>query len=175
MIARKNCNSLLKTDNKNCDAITSLNQSNMYRTTKRQMHILCKMFTEQSNKYNPLKTVEIIDSYINRNDKLDRILYSEISNYFFGLSTTKRGTFSTNVEHLLMYVLDDKNSINDDIRKIVVKIYDHIQLVIYQIENTTNILEKGVLDVKEKLRNDFKGIEREYITILGIFASIVLL
>ena len=58
------------------------------------------------------------------------------------------------------------------------KIFDHCQLANYQIENAGNIAEKSNDRVKakiiEEVNRDMKVIEREYITILGIFASIVL-
>lgn len=54
------------------------------------------------------------------------------------------------------------------------KIYDHSQLVIYQIENSQNIVAAGIEEEKVHLESEIKGIEKEYITILGIFASIVL-
>lgn len=166
---------LLKTDGATKDeTIVSLDNSRKYKNTKIQMRSLCKELSTQSSKYKPEEMVETIDLYLDRSDKLDRILYSEISNYIFGLTSANRGTFSTNVENLLLYVLGEKNSVKDDTRKIVIKIYDHVQLATHQIENANNIFNNSILDAKSKLHDEIKGIEREYITILGIFASIVL-
>ena len=55
-----------------------------------------------------------------------------------------------------------------------IKIYDHFQLVLYQIENINNIFADGIEEAKTNLKQEVKGIEKEYISILGIFASIVL-
>ena len=166
---------LLKTDGatKN-ETRASLDNSRKYKNTKSHMRSLCKDLSIQSSKYKPDEMVKAIDSYLNKSDKLDRILYSEISNYIFGLTSASRGTFSTNVENLLLYVLEEKNSVKEDTRKIVIKIYDHVQLATHQIENASNIFNNSILDAKSKLHDEIKGIEREYITILGIFASIVL-
>lgn len=166
--------SLLKTDGTSKDEIrTFLENSKKYKNTKQQMRGICQALNIQSNKYNPEITIKAISGYIKKTDKLDRILYSEISNYIFGLRQEDRGTFSTNIEYLLIYVLDDTNIVQDDVRKIVIKVYDHVQLAIHQVENASNIFQNSVLDAKNKLHDEIKGIEREHITILGIFASIV--
>lgn len=86
----------------------------------------------------------------------------------------QRGIFATNVEKLLLYSLDEKNHVGADTKKIIVKIYDHFQLAISQIENANNIFAASIEDAKVKLQQQVKGVEREYISILGIFASIVL-
>lgn len=166
---------LLKTDGATKDeTMAYLDNSRKYKNTKSQMRSLCKDLSIQSSKYKPEEMVKAIESYLIKSYKLDRILYSEISNYIFGLTSASRGTFSTNVENLLLYVLDEKNSVKEDPRKIVIKIYDHVQLATHQIENASNIFNNSILDAKSKLHDEIKGIEREYITILGIFASIVL-
>lgn len=172
----KNClDCLLKTDGADKDkALPSLENTNKYKNTKSQMRDLCNALSKDSNVYKPELTVKSIDSYLKKTDKLDRILYSEISNYIFGLSSTKRPTFYSNIERLLLYVLNDDNKVNGDAKKIVIKIYDHVQLNINQIENASNIFKNSIMDAKSKLNDEIKGIEREYITILGIFASIVL-
>lgn len=176
MSDNKNClDCMLKTDGAGRDSgLPSIENSIKYKNTKRQMRGLCNALSKDSSEYKPEEMVKTIDSYLNRPDKLDRILYSEMSNYIFGLTSASRGTFSTNVENLLLYVLEERNSVEEDTRKIIIKIYDHVQLATHQIENASNILNNSILDVKSKLHDEIKGIEREYITILGIFASIVL-
>ena len=56
----------------------------------------------------------------------------------------------------------------------IVKIYDHFQLALHQIENVNNIFANSIEEAKENLQKQIKGVEKEYITILGIFAAIVL-
>ena len=127
-----------------------------------------------TQKYDPQKTVENIALYITSTNKLDRILYSEISNYVYSLEMSQRGVFATNLEKLLLYSLDDDNSVDEDCKKMIVKIYDHFQLALHQIENVNNIFADSIEEAKENLQKQIKGVEKEYISILGIFASIVL-
>lgn len=127
-----------------------------------------------TQKYDPQKTVENIASYITSTNKLDRILYSEISNYVYSLEMSQRGVFATNLEKLLLYSLDDDNLVSEDCKKMIVKIYDHFQLALHQIENVNNIFADSIEEAKENLQKQIKGVEKEYISILGIFASIVL-
>ncbi len=176
MSDKKNClNCILKTDVADKDGkLRSIDNSIKYKNTKRQMRGLCNALSKDSSEYKPVVTVRSIDSYLKKTDKLERILYSEISNYIFGLNSAKRPTFYANIERLFLYVLNDNNKVNDDTKKIVIKIYDHVQLNINQIENASNIFKNSFMDAKNKLHDEIKGIEREYITILGIFASIVL-
>ena len=168
---------LEKVDRDNNKSILSIEDSLKYKTTKQKMKIICKNLCHNTASYSPNDTVEVIKIYIDEKNKLDRILYSEISNYFFSLDDEKRGVFLTNIESLLIYTLkedESDNNLNKDVRKIIIKLYDHIQLAAHQIENASNIFQSGIVDAKEGLRFEVKSIEKEYITILGIFASIVL-
>lgn len=152
----------------------SLKQSKKFTNTKRKINGICKALSLNTQKYDPQKTVENIASYISSSNKLDRILYSEISNYVYSLEMSERGILATNLEKLLLYSLDDNNMIKDDCKKIIVKIYDHSQLALHQIENVNNIFANSIEDAKENLQKQIKGVEKEYISILGIFAAIVL-
>ena len=175
MSNNRSINPYLKTNSQdNIKKEGKLDHSEKYKRTKKQMRLLCEGFSVSSIEYESKKMIEDLEAYLKESDKLDRILYSEISNYIFELNDSKRGNFLTNVEQLLIDILDEHNSVNIDVRKIVLKIYDHVQLVTYQVENSNKIFEKSILEVKSKLHDEIKGIEREYVTILGIFASIVL-
>jgi len=100
----------------------SLKQSKKFTNTKRKINGICKALSLNTQKYDPQKTVENIASYISSSNKLDRILYSEISNYVYSLEMSERGILATNLEKLLLYSLDDNNVIKDDCKKIIVKI-----------------------------------------------------
>lgn len=152
----------------------SLKQSKKFTNTKRKINGICKALSLNTQKYDPQKTVENIASYISSSNKLDRILYSEISNYVYSLEMSERGILATNLEKLLLYSLDDNNVIKDDCKKIIVKIYDHSQLALHQIENVNNIFANSIEDAKENLQKQIKGVEKEYISILGILSAIVL-
>ena len=162
---------LFKTQDK---IIPSIDNNSKYLKTKRSIKNICKALSLETKDYNPAKSVENVKNYIRSENKLERILYSEISNYVFSLEMYKRGIFATNVEKLLLFSLDENNNVDADVEKIVVKIYDHFQLILYQIENTNNIFANSIEDAKNNLQKEIKGIEKEYISILGIFASIVL-
>lgn len=164
---------LVRTDDSSASAIKPDN-SKRYKYSKRSINWICKTLTFETNTYLPEKTVEQIEAYLKAKDKMTRILYSEISNFLFNLSSEKRVIFLTNIEKLLLYTMDDAVELSDDAAKIVVKIYDHTQLVNYQIENMNAIFAQRITDAKIDLHKEIKGVEKEYISILGIFASIVL-
>lgn len=106
---------------------------------------------------------------------MERVLYSEITCYIYTLGYVERGTLSSNVESLFIYALNNpKSDISDSCSKMIVKIYDHCQLALLQIESTKDILGSGVEESKIDLQREIKSVEKEYITILGIFAAIVL-
>lgn len=151
----------------------NLENSRKYLGTKRRITGLCKSLSIKTKDYKPEKTVESIENYVKTKDKMTRILYSEISNHLFNLDPEQRVIFLTNVERLLIYALGN-DPINPDVAKIIVKIYDHTQLVNYQIESMNNIFAQRIADAKVDLHKEIKGVEKEYITILGIFAAIVL-
>ena len=110
-MADANLDVLLRTTD---NTIISLEQSKKFTYTKRKINSICKALSLKTQNYEPQKTVENIESYISSSNKLDRILYSEISNYVYSLEMSERGIFATNLEKLLLYSLDDKNDVNDD-------------------------------------------------------------
>lgn len=169
-------NNLYKTDEGNENTVATVPEKIV--TSKSLINKICRSLGKSSREYNAEKTLNLIESYLNGDETVDRILYSEISNYLFSLNETKRGIFATNAEKLLNHIYADATRCSGDARELIVKIYDHSQLVSHQINNVTNILANSVedtkKDLKEEVQKDIKGIEKEYITILGIFAAIVL-
>ena len=163
---------LLKTDNDK--STVSLNNSIQYNYTKKEINNICNEFCNRTREYNPEKTVKSIKCYLSTEEKMERILYSEISSFIFSLDLSQRGVFATNVEKLLLYVLNSENDVGEDCRKLVIKIYDHFHLALNQIENVNNILGNSIEETKINLQKDIKDIEKDYISIFGIFASIVL-
>ncbi len=165
-------NILLRTDD---ESTVSLKSSKKYINAKRKINGICKALSKETKDYVPLKTIENIQNYLDSKDKMDRILYSEISSYVFAMDMKDRGVFATNVEKLMIYALNAKpQEISDECCQMVVKIYDHFQLALNQIENVKMILGSGIEETKINLKNEIKSVEKEYISILGIFASIVL-
>ena len=160
------------------DSVVPAKPSKKLNETKRRLNGICKSIMIDSEAYLPQKTVDSIDAYIKEATKVDRILYSEISSFVIALDESGRGTFATNIEKLLIYVLDETNSVQDDGRKICIKIYDHFQLNLAQIESSAAITQlqiaKTIGEEKASLHREVKAVEKEYITILGIFAAIML-
>lgn len=154
------------------------NPSKKLNETKRRLSNICRSLIINSKIYSPQKTVVSVEAYIKEPNKIDRILYSEISAFIVALDEEERGIFSTNIEKLLLFVLDDSNEVSADARKIVIKVYDHFQLNLTQIESANNITQRAIIgsleEEKISLHKEIKGIEKEYITILGIFAAIML-
>lgn len=151
--------------------------------TQKAMQAICHSIMRSSKDYDPQETVNEIVAYIQSEIKLERILYSEISNFIFSLNESEIGIFNTNIDNLLQYAQNkdflqgQDTKLIEDSRKIIVKIYDHSQLAVHQIENASSIvarsLEQTENKINEKFKDELKKIEREYITILGIFASMV--
>lgn len=148
----------------------SANKKFLY--TKKFLRRLCGYLCVDTKQYVSMQTIEFIKEYTAYPNKLDRILYSEISNFIFSLDLEKRGAFLTNVEVLLIDL--EKDDLDVDCRKLIIKIYDHTQLAIHQVEAVNRISATTIGDAKESLRKEAKSMQKEYIAILGIFASIVL-
>lgn len=165
---------LLKTEDGPLGVLESDATSKILLSSKRKIKHICKNLCLDADKYAPEKSMRSIDEFLKSKGKLERILYSEISNYIFGLTEGERGTFASNVEELLLYAMNDGNKYDADSVKIVIKIYDHFHLALHQIENVQSILANSVADTKEAIQDDVKGMQKEYITILGIFASVIL-
>ena len=185
MASNEKLNALDRTDDGATSHVVKLDNSKKYNNSKRKINQICRNLTLDTKSFIPIKSVEQIAVYLRTKDKMTRILYSEISNYMFNMESEQRMVFLTNVDSLLIFSLDvgnlsgvildkDPDTLVDDIAKIIVKIYDHTQLVNYQIENMNTIFAQSISDAKLDLHKEIKGIEKEYISILGIFAAIVL-
>lgn len=141
---------------------------------KRQaINNICEMLNYSTSEFDEESMVEAVRK-CNEIDKLDRILYSEISAYMFK-SEIDEGIFASNLDRLLLHVLNKDKNIADDERRCAIKIYDHCQLALQQKTYVGERFQNELDSVKDKIKNEIKnGIEKEYITILGIFAAIVM-
>lgn len=175
----KTVEGLTKRDDNSSNAETIKKVNEKLEITKKIICDLCGSLMVETSSYRPESSIECINSFLNSESKMERILYSEISNYIFYLDgEEKRGIFATNVDNLLKYVNNEENKIKMDVLKITIKIFDHFHLALHQIENVNNIIAAAISsskeEVKKELRKEFKGMEKEYISILGIFAAIIL-
>lgn len=168
---------LLKTED-NDKKISPAESENDLRESKRRLGRICGALLIEPDDYKPAKTVNSINTYILKTKNVDRILYYIISGFIVGLDEKGRGTFSTNVDKLLQYILDEKNSVDENVKKICIKLYDHFQLNLIQIESASIITKDAIAEAMKKeieeSHKEIKGIQKEYITILGIFAAIML-
>lgn len=132
---------------------------------------ICKLLKVPVNEYRPEETVRFIAHHC---EGINRLLYSEITSYIYSLDDSDQTAFTVNMEGLLYYALDEENEIPLHYQKMIMKMYDHSQLAIYQKSNVKGVFVSSIEDTIKDMKQDIKGIEKEYITILGIFASIVL-
>ena len=145
---------LLKNEDSSSQIKPAASQKKL-RESKKRLNGICRSLLIDTEAYEPKRTANIV-----------------------GLDEKSRGVFSTNVDKLLQYVLDEENQVSEDTRKICVKLYDHFQLNLIQIESASVITKAGIAaamkDEVEESHKEIKGIQKEYITILGIFAAIML-
>lgn len=128
-----------------------------------------------------------LDSYI---AKHERLLYSVVSNIVSKATEKELESLRINSINLVQHATSSKSSNV----KILMKLYDHIQLALNQfvvsteiraelqeevnrlnaetknIKNNVTIAENQLNDIKK----DIKDTQKDYITILGIFAAIML-
>ncbi len=142
-----------------------------FDSNKRNIIKICKLLKTPVNEYHSEETVEFIRKHYK---ETDRLLYSEITSYIYSLNDSDQTTFIVNMDGLLHYALDEENEIPIHYQKMIMKIYDHSQLAIYQKSNVQGVFMSSIGNTTKDMKQDIKSIEKEYITILGIFASIVL-
>ena len=153
----------------------------MLKYPKIKIRAICRALCLPTKKYDPSRTVSAIQNYLREQTSRERILYSEISSFVYGLSVDEQGNFATNIEYLLTLAVDEKSDIEETVCKVIIKIYDHFQLAVSQknLNTETNDVIKSHLagsidEAKKSITDSAKNMEKEYITILGIFASVVL-
>lgn len=158
-----------------------------YEELKRRVQGICSSLNRTSDEYKPEKTIDSIRKYL---EKQDRILYSEISGFYFSLDEEKQGNFISNVETLLVLCMEDSKYEKE--RECVLKIYDHVHLANYQVENLRSkreddelrqTISKNLDPVREKLeeqiesrvRDTQKEIYAQLISLIGIFTAMAFL
>lgn len=167
---------------KGAESIRGSTDKSIFEKSKNQLAEICDYLLTTTNSgkksvvssYSPQKAVELITKYVNSNDSLNRILYSEISNYIFSLDPENQGVLITNLEKLLIYSFELNNKVPDEIKKIVIKIYDHANLACLQKLNAQQVMAKNIDVAKAEINSEVKNISKDNITILGIFASIII-
>lgn len=168
---------LLKTEESNARKVAKNKSNSDSNINKNYMRQICNSLSDDD--YDPQKTVEIIQDYLEYDKDSMRLMYSELSNHLFSIFKNEKyeSDYNFNIDKLYNYAMNDANMCGD-CRKIIIKLFDHSSLVSYQITGIEKIAEEISEKVAEKnketLMDSMKDSEKQYITILGIFASIVL-
>lgn len=156
---------------------TSPQTKSAFEYRRRKVIGICNSLSKSCEIYDPQKTIDSIKDYVG-SDGHNRIIYSEITNRVYAMSPQEQSTFNSNLEKLLDYTLSAESSTPKQLQDIVIRLWDHVHLAIRQVGNAREILQKSTDETKQalydELYSEFKGIEKEYITILGIFASIII-
>ncbi len=137
----ENLDNLLKTESTATD-IPAV-QEEPFKFSKFRIKNICRALCLPAKTYEPQKTIDSIKGYLAEKSTKERILYSEISTFVFGLQPDAQGVFATNIERLVAYALDEANHVDDLHCKIIIKIYDHFQLACNQKELTTSLRTSG--------------------------------
>lgn len=136
---------------------------------------ICTSLRRSCENYSPEETIESIEDYMKDGD---RIIYSEITSIVYTMSPEEQATFNSNLEVLMDHALNEESKISKDMQDAIIRLWDHVHLAMRQLGNAKEILEKSTVEAKQSLHDElydeFKGIEKEYITILGIFSSIII-
>ena len=148
---------------------------------------ICKALSQSSKDFDKIKVFEQIDNYINTHD---RLMYAEISNYIFQLQSDQEvSVFQTNLESVLEFVLSDEysqqiNTKKDEkdktkitrSRKIVLKLYDHVNLARRQyieLRETDEEFERRFDKYFSEHQLEItKEMSNQLVTLVGIFTAI---
>lgn len=152
---------------------------------------------------NPTKKFEIVSFLTKLSDYLSnnhRLLYSEFTNRIISYNERndqKVGIIISNLENCIEYSMNEKNNVSEDIKKTLIKLWDHANLASNQynyfmttddmfinkvkpiIDPAINELKMEVKDAKEKLEessNEVKDIKSkllsDIIAMISIFVGI---
>lgn len=150
-------------------------------SVRKDLKAVLKELEQSTEVFNPAQFTKKLRNYI---DKNNRFLYSEISGYVNGLSETaedsKLPSVLSNLDNLYEYQYELSD--DEEIKKVIIKLLDHINLANYQI-NTLKLSEEGfqerispytekVLLAEEELRKTKKEIYTQLISIVSIFVAI---
>lgn len=190
---KKKLESLDKTENKKVSKGRDYIDDSRKKITK-----IIESLIIPANKFEPENVIVEIQNYLANNYTKGRIIYSEISSLIFGFSDDQIGCLLTNAEKLLTYAMEKKD-LDADCHKIIIKLYDHCNLannqklmsfspqnaieefITKKVKESKDTIDNEVksfqIESKEKMddfEKELKSKEKQYISILGIFASIVL-
>lgn len=153
--------------------------------------------------YNPDDTLNAISTYVDNYDEFNIVYYSVISNTIFFDERFKKEDFYSNIESFLSKVsnsyrvMKERNDSEIDkmavIYRFAIKMFEHVSLAATQVDKISGSIiietEKAVQETKkevnttlkeqsdkdkEEMKKYYKGLEKDSITIMGMFVAIVL-
>ena len=154
---------------------------------------VCKYLLQPTEDFDAETLFENIKKYVGDDNKYNRIMLSKIYTIMSNSEEEDNGIMVSNLDSLLDYAKKNKvkNKVNNNTNKIIAKLYDHIHLVLLQEKDYKTNFDNNIEEVKkdlntkikeqinplferaEGIENRIKSSEKNYITILGIFASFV--
>lgn len=146
---------------------------------------ICDYLNENCRYFKPEIALEKILIYI---ENYDRLLYSQVSLYYFEYGSSDNDNFiSQNMQTLSDYVLsssfeNDKEikANKDTVRKIVLKLLDHLQLADAQMkhlnkDNFYNHFWKEREDIETSIKEAGHKLNKELISLVAIFTAMAFL
>lgn len=169
-------------------SVTS-NTREIQRTNRQQMDIairnICMELSSFNNEFSKVEVAKSIMEYVTKHE---RLMYSGISNYIFAQSDMVNSDIVSNADTLLDYAYSNQFkaemqrcfSVDDGeiekCRKIILKLNDHIHLVIQQLNNLkisdteySERFEKEMKPVTNKLVQDMNA---QLVTLVGMFTAL---
>lgn len=142
---------------------------------------ICDYLNENCRYFKPEIALEKILIYI---ENYDRLLYSQVSLYYFEYGSSDNDNFiSQNMQTLSDYVLsssfeNDKEikANKDTVRKIVLKLLDHLQLADAQMkhlnkDNFYNHFWKERENIESSIKEEGHQLNKELISLVAIFTA----
>lgn len=150
-------------------------ESNRIAISRNMIDSICYSVMVEPEDFNPDNAISVINDYIGSSDKLPRLLYSEITQIVYSIEDpSDRENYIGNLRKLADYALDIDNNVAQEAQNIILRLMDHSDLAFRQIDAIQDDFTKQIAETKDTLTDNFKGIEKEYISILGIFAAIIM-
>lgn len=127
---------------------------------------------------NTLNNSEIANVFISYFEKYKRFLYSTITPYLISINNSQdRENFLQNILHF--YQSEEAHSLPEEIKDKVLKLYDHVNLVIQQNtafntpkQRIRKISQDAMEDVKKEINEEVHSINTQLISIVSIFVAI---
>lgn len=137
---------------------------------------LINLLTINNNEFKSADFVRKLSEYI---EKHERLLYVEITNCVSDFEETKRATLQANIDAVISYVYSKKyeeNESDEKIKKVVLKLWDHVNLVKRQLdlfmitdEHIPRVIENKMQNMSDEVS---KRATEQLISLVAIFTAL---